>query len=158
MGGEATDKFTRNGVTLGHLGRDISFVSRVLRAWLLEHHAKVLATHDLAGGQVALLNLIAQNPGISQKQLADVVVLKKSALTKAINEMEAAALIERRKEGGDQRYNALYLSDTGTARVAALREDIEASQEHLMGALDPEERELFFSYLWRLIDSYEARS
>lgn len=156
MSNDPTDKIERNGVTLGYLGRDISFVTRVLRAWLLEDTAAFLKAHDLAAGQVALLNLIALNPGISQKQLADVVVLKKSALTKAINEMVAASLIERRKEEGDQRFNALYLSETGTARFTAMRKDMEASQERLMAALTPEERELFFSFLWRLIDSYQS--
>ena len=44
----------------------------------------------LPGGQVAVLNLIDLNPGLTQKQLAKIVVLKKSALTKVVNELENA--------------------------------------------------------------------
>ncbi|MGH1368454.1 MAG: MarR family winged helix-turn-helix transcriptional regulator [Maritimibacter sp.] len=138
-------------IDLGHLTTDISFVSRVLRARLLERNTGLFAAHNVAPGQVALLNLIALNPGVSQKQLSDVVVLKKSALTKAINEMESDGLIERRKTDGDKRYNALYLSEKGQSLAEALRRDMVASQEHHLAPLSAAERAQFFDMIWRLI-------
>lgn len=143
-------------VALGHLATDISFVSRVLRAHLLDQNANFFASHQVAGGQVALLNLIGINPGVSQKQLSDVVVLKKSALTKAINEMESEGLIERRKTDGDKRFNALFLSAKGQALTDQLKADMTAAQDRHLAPLSQSERDQFFDMIWRLINAYQA--
>lgn len=153
MSEEKSGKTDGSQVSLGHLATDISFVTRVLRAQLLEQTGDFFEKHGVASGQVALLNLIALNPGVSQKELAEAVVLKKSALTKAINELERNGLIERRKSGGDQRYNALHLSEQGLVRVAAMRTDMLGLQDTILGVLSDAERAQLFDMIWRVIRS-----
>lgn len=153
MSEEKPGKTDGSEVSLGHLATDISFVTRLLRAQLMEETSGFFEKHGVASGQVALINLIALNPGVSQKELAEAVVLKKSALTKAINELERSGLIERRKGGGDQRYNALHLSAAGEARVAAMKTDMLALQDKILGVLDPTERVQLFDMIWRVIRS-----
>ncbi|MBV0911946.1 MarR family winged helix-turn-helix transcriptional regulator [Anianabacter salinae] len=141
---------------LGHLAEDLSFVTRILRSEILERNASFFATHEVAGGEVAVLNLIGLNPGLTQKDLAKVVVLRKSALTKLVNEMERTGLIERRKEGADKRLNALYLTTEGAARLARMRPDMARLQEDLLAPLTSAERAMLFELLWRLIDNSGA--
>ena len=142
----------RDGPKLGHLAQDLSFVTRILRAEILVRNASFFAEHKLAGGEVAVLSLIALNPGLTQKDLSDAVVLRKSALTKLVNEMERTGLIERRKEGADKRLNALYLTPDGDALTARMRQDMARLQEWHLAPLSPGERALLFELLWRLID------
>lgn len=68
-------------LTLGPLARDLSFATRALRAHLRGHNVRVFEEHDVPQGGIALISLIGLNPGVSQKDLAGAVVLKKSALT-----------------------------------------------------------------------------
>lgn len=138
--------------TLGHLSNDISFVTRILRARLQSQNEDFYAEHQLAGGEVAVLNLIDLNPGMTQKELSSAVVLRKSALTKLVNELERTGLIERRKEDADKRLNALYLTADGSARVARMRPDMERLQEAFLSPLSPGERAMLFELLWRMID------
>ncbi len=145
-------KDTESAPNLGNLSQDISFVSRILRTRILEQNESFFVEHNAAGGQVAVLNLIDLNPGLTQKQLAKIVVLKKSALTKVVNELENAGLIERRKEGEDMRLNALYLTSEGAERVAEMRPAMARLQEELLAPLSPVERAMLFELLWRLID------
>ena len=142
----------QDGPRLGHLAEDLSFVTRILRAEILDRNASFFAEHKLAGGEVAVLSLIALNPGLTQKDLADAVVLRKSALTKLVNEMERTGLIERRKEGADKRLNALYLTRDGEALTARMRQDMTRLQDRHLAPLSPGERALLFELLWRLID------
>ena len=74
---------------LGHLKEDLSFVSRILRARIASSNESFFADHQVAGGEVAVLNLIGINPGLAQKELAQLVVLRKSALTKLVNPVVA---------------------------------------------------------------------
>ena len=141
---------------LGHLKEDLSFVSRILRARIASSNESFFADHQVAGGEVAVLNLIGINPGLAQKELAQLVVLRKSALTKLVNELEKSGLIERRKEGADKRLNALYLTDEGQARLTRLRPDMARLQAEILAPLSAAERAILFELLWRLIDETET--
>ena len=141
---------------LGYLSEDMSFVTRLLRSKILERNEAFFAAHAVASGEVAVLNLICINPGLTQKDLAKAVVLRKSALTKLVNELERSGLIERRKEGTDKRLNALYLTESGEQRVAKMRPDMANLQEEFLSPLSPGERAILFEMLWRLIDLDES--
>lgn len=142
---------TPTGATLGHLAHDISFVTRILRTRILALNEPFFTAHAVVGGEVAVLSLIDLNPGIAQKDLAQMVVLRKSALTKLVNQLERGGLIERRKEDADKRLNALHLTGEGRARLARMRPDIDRLQAELLAPLSPAERAMLFELLWRMI-------
>ncbi|WP_213544675.1 MarR family winged helix-turn-helix transcriptional regulator [Vannielia litorea] len=144
-------------LTLGPLARDLSFASRALRAHLRGHNSRVFEEHDVPSGGIALLSLIGLNPGVSQKDLAGAVVLKKSALTKLVNEMETTGLIERRKGAGDRRYNAVHLTTKGQRLFDAVMPDIIALQDQLLAPLSAQERKTYFDLTWRLIAHLEQQ-
>lgn len=147
------DRDDTTGITLGHLETDLSFATRVLRSRMQARNAGIFREHGLAGGEVALVCLIGQNPGLSQKALAEAVVLRKSALTKHVNDMETAGLIERRKVGGDLRLNTLWLTAKGEALYDGVRTDMIALQDDFLSPLSRGERAILFELLWRLTDA-----
>lgn len=141
-------------IRLGHLEHDISFVTRILRAHILDRNAALYETHGVAGGAVALLNFIGLNPGVFQKDISRFIVLKKPALTKLLNEMEQQGLIVRRKEGSDRRLTALHLTRRGEEIMARMQPDMAALQGRLLAALSPAEKAMLFELLWRLIGDF----
>lgn len=154
-----TDKEPKGAaLNLGHLAEDISFATRVLRTRVARENAHFFQDHDVASGEVAILSLIGLNPGASQKDLADAVVLKKSALTKVVNEMEKSGLIERRKGSGDKRFNTLHLTPVGEAKRETMRVEMAKLQNRLLSALSQTERKELFRMLWRLTDDPQSAS
>jgi len=151
------DKAPTGRVTLGPLAEDISFMSRVLRAQIRGETNAFLEKHQVRGGEIVVLNLINHNPGISQNDLAAAVVLKKSAVTQLVNQLEEAGLIERRKGAGDRRVNQLHLTQAGEARRAALLAPMQAQQERLLAPLDAAERARLFELMGRLVDHLAGR-
>jgi len=144
-------------VIYGQLASDLSFVTRALRASLNADIEEFYDTHQLPSGGIAILCLIGLNQGLSQKELGEAIVLKKSAMTKIVHEMEAEGLVERRKAQGDQRLNALYLTPDGKAYFDSLMADMRVQQDRFLAPLSPGERTLLFEMLWRLIDGLEGR-
>ena len=108
-------------IELGYLAGDISFMARVLFAHVRLANAEFHREWDTVSGTLSLLSLIGLNPGISQNDLASTVVMKKSAVTKLIGELEAKGLVIRDKPKSDRRFNALSLSLDGEARWMELR-------------------------------------
>ncbi|WBU57640.1 MarR family winged helix-turn-helix transcriptional regulator [Paracoccus sediminicola] len=143
-----------DGIELGFLARDLSFLSRVLRAHVRNLNADFYREHDPISGSVALLSLIGLNPGISQNDLAAAVVLKKSAVTKIVSRMESEGFVIRDKPKSDRRYNALRLSREGEMRWNDLRNEIRNQQETLLEPLGQRDRDKLFSLLGRLVTHY----
>ncbi|TKW65710.1 MAG: winged helix-turn-helix transcriptional regulator [Paracoccus denitrificans] len=143
-----------NRIELGYLSRDLSFISRVLHAHVRWAHADLDPDSETLGGRAALLGVIALNPGISQNDLATAVVLKKSAVTKFITEMEAEGLVIREKPKSDRRYNALRLSPAGQRRWNLQKSRMHDQQQTLLEPLNGRERDKLFQLLGKLIVNF----
>lgn len=147
-----TDKPPSRKVELGYLGTDLAFMSRVLRAHISQANADLYQQQKVEIGSVAILNLIGINPGISQNELASAVVVKKSAVTKIVSELEAQGLIERVKSNTDKRFNALHLTPAGAQKRDGMRIQMDAIEDTLMEPLTSIERDILFSMLGKIID------
>lgn len=144
-------------VELGPLARNLPFLSRVMRAYIRVENAEVYRHLDFQPGEIVLLNLVAINPGVAQQQLADAVVIKKSAVTMILKGLEARGLIERRKVSSDRRFNALALTADGEAAVERLRVEMEVQHAALTSCFSETERAELFAKLNRLNDHLLAR-
>lgn len=139
-------------VELGHLASDISYMTRALRAHIRMQNEAALADSGASSGQIAVLNLIQLNPGMSQNDLAAAVVVKKPAVTKLVSRLEDEGLIERVRQDGDRRFNALTLTPKGEAIMTDLRRRMKENTDRILSCLDPGEREIFLSMLGRVVD------
>ncbi|MDO5641654.1 MAG: MarR family transcriptional regulator [Paracoccus sp. (in: a-proteobacteria)] len=144
-------------INLGYLTRDIAFMSRVLRAHVRWATAAGTGSPASALPDIALLGVVGLNPGISQNDLAATMVMKKSAVTKLVAEMEAAGLIRREKPKTDRRYNALRLTPEGMARWNLSKDLIAAQQDALLAPLTTRERARLFELLGRLVVHHADR-
>lgn len=145
-----SDEVQQDRVILGPLRENLPFLTRALRAYIRAENAEFFGDLATEHGEIAVLSVIALNPGISQNDLAATLVFKKSAITKLVKELEARGLIERAKAAADKRFNALQLTAEGQARYEKISERVTAQHAAIFETFSDRERRQFFDLLNRL--------
>ena len=144
-------------VKAGRMRHDLPFLTRSLRFLMMPQGDALRDELDLKPGEITVLGLVAENPGISQNDLASTLVIKKSAVTKVVQGLEATGLIERRRSTSDRRSNELRLTDAGTRKVEQFRAMSVQLHDTWFAGIPAAERERFFSVLFRLVAGLSAR-
>lgn len=118
--------------------------SRLHRQLLLRSAATVGA-HP---GQAMILRILGTRDGLSQRELADLLLLGKPTVTTMLQRLERAGLVEREPDPDDQRVTRVRLSAEGRRLDARLRDTVVATMARVLDPLDPADRE----ELARLLD------
>jgi MarR family transcriptional regulator, organic hydroperoxide resistance regulator len=74
--------------------------------------------HGLAATEWRVLAALNERDGVAMTELADIVLFKQPTLTKAIDRMERAQLVERRTPSEDRRRTLVHLTERGR-RISA---------------------------------------
>jgi MarR family transcriptional regulator, lower aerobic nicotinate degradation pathway regulator len=98
----------------------------------------------------ALMNAVALADGPSQQELGAALGLDPSGLIAAIDELEAAGLVERRRARDDRRRHALFLTRAGRAKLARAREASRKRARELIAPLSDAEAETLHDLLQRI--------
>jgi DNA-binding MarR family transcriptional regulator len=112
--------------------------------------AERIAALDLTPPQAGFLRLVATEPGSSQQAIAGRLGMAPSRLVRIVDDMEQRGLIERRRDPGDRRNHALYLTADGGRLMGRLAAAAAAHDDALCAALAPEEREQLKELLGRI--------
>ena len=88
----------------------------------------------------ALIELVKAR-GIAQGELASLLGLEKSTVSRLAAGLERKGWIRRGRDEGNQRYVRLYLTADGGAVAARLWNAWQSRQARILGALTPEERD-----------------
>ena len=136
---------------------------RELRAWrgLLEAHtvlagaldAQLQAEHGLSLSQYEVLKVVGDAPGeqLRMAEVADQVLLSRSGLTRLVDRLVCAGLLERRSCPSDARGALAHLTPAGRERLdAARRTHLDGVRRLFLSQLDPEEQERL-GELWQRV-------
>lgn len=137
-------------IDLGPLSTDLLFMVRTLQSMLRPDGQVIRHALDTESGMIGLLSIIWIQPGISQNELASVVALKKSAVTKLVTQMEDRGLITRTKSPEDRRINNLTLTASGEALIAKGRQLAEDLNARLFKDIAPADQATFFAVMGQL--------
>jgi DNA-binding MarR family transcriptional regulator len=96
------------------------------------------------------MNAVDVADGPSQQQLGAALGLDPSGLISAIDELEAAGLVERRRARDDRRRHALFLTRAGRARLATAREASRKRAQALIAPLSDAEAQTLHDLLQRI--------
>lgn len=110
-----------------------------------------LADFAITPGQLGLLLLIENNPGISQTALAQAVGIERSTLGEFIDRFEGRKLVERRGSIVDRRSHSLHLTAEGVAFVEAVMPAVEAHEESMLAVLSPADRATLMRLLAEIV-------
>jgi len=123
------------GILSGSIGPRV----RLLRNHLNARSIHVSEPFGLPTGSLTVMALIAQNPGSSQKQLADKAGITGPGLVTVVDELEKVGLVTRERSTTDRRRNMLVLTDDGQKKMRSLFAVVDEIEAPIREALGPEE-------------------
>ena len=96
------------------------FISAIYR------HSQILISARLqpfriGSGQYIFLLTIAEQEGISQKDLSQQLAIDKTTTAKAVGKLEKLGYVTRKSSPQDHRFNELYLTDLGKSVVPKVK-------------------------------------
>lgn len=115
-------------------------------------HLQIIINHDLnpfglGSGQYVFLGTLAQNEGISQKELSAMIKIDKTTTAKALKKLEAEGYIYRQQDQEDKRYNRLYLTQKGKDFLPVMREKLAKTTEILTRNMSDDQKDLAYELL-----------
>jgi DNA-binding MarR family transcriptional regulator len=105
---------------------------------------------------MGVLDVVARMQPVSQREISDHLGLDASDVVGVLDILEAAAMVERRRDPQDRRRHAVVLTEAGekaARRFAALRAEVE---DRVLADLDPDERRLLVDLLHRATSRVRA--
>ncbi|MBB3309525.1 DNA-binding MarR family transcriptional regulator [Rhizobium sp. BK196] len=129
-----------NNPTLGFLLHD---VARLLRK-RFEQRAKDLG---LTRSQWQTLAYLANNEGIHQSGLAEILEIEPITLVRILDKLAERGLIERRQHPTDRRIWLLYMREAAHPILAEMRKIGDVTRGEALESIAPEQREQLFHIL-----------
>ena len=125
------------------------------RLWRASHTrtAEALNSIGLTPALFAILNVLGAREGAIQQQLSSDMAIDPSAMVKLINELESAALAERRRRPGDRRAWEVTLTPKGRRALERARRLVMQVQDEVLGGLTDAERRQLLTLLRRALAS-----
>jgi len=121
-------------------------VSRLLRRVFDERARSIGVTRP----QWRVLTVLAREEGINQGMLADRLEVEPITLSRMVDRMQDAGLLERRADPDDRRAWKLYLSDNATPLIAELRALGEILSDEALEGVSAAERDTLADLLGRV--------
>ncbi|WP_157265636.1 MarR family winged helix-turn-helix transcriptional regulator [Paenibacillus sp. FJAT-27812] len=106
-----------------------------------------LAPYRIGSGQYIFLMAIASQQPITQKALSEKLLIDKTTTAKAIAKLEAEGYVRREVDPADNRYQLLYLTESGRDVVPKVQEALDRVKSRTRKGIADEEYDLLISSL-----------
>ena len=87
-------------------------------------------------GQPEMLYYVKQNPGCSQRQMAEDAGVTAASIAASFKRMENAGLIRRRADTADMRCNRVYITQKGEEELERCQQVMQALNRDMLKGLD----------------------
>jgi DNA-binding MarR family transcriptional regulator len=132
-------------VSLGELERSAGFVMRIAQLTAFENFFEELGRTEIRISEFTVLIAIAENPGIRQGVIADVLKIKWSNMTKVVRALEDRGLVERHVPPNDRRSVVLRVTDKGREQIERSAGAMYSSDRRALSMLDDAEHAQFLA-------------
>lgn len=139
-------------VEIAELGESLGFLLRIAQLRAFEAFFDELSALGLRPGEFTALWLVLRNPGMKQGAIARSLCIKPAHMTKLVDRLVTAGLMERVASPEDRRAVHLSLTPEGETFAAARKDDFLALHQAERGNLSEAE----FSDLTRLLKKYSG--
>ena len=154
---ESHDAPGDTNVDLSILKNTVGYMVRIVQLQVFQAFYEEFRERGLTTGIYSALVAIDANPGIKQGTLGNAMVVKRSNMTKLINHMVLADLVERRISVADKRAMDLYLTAHGRRTLADVQHDALAHDRAVTANLSAQERRAFLNILNKLSTDLSRR-
>lgn len=107
-------------------------------------------------GQGRILALLAENDGLSQKDLADRFRIRPASLSELLDKLERSGIVERRQNEEDRRSSHVFLTEEGRKSALESAERHHDRASTLFVTFSQEEQSQLSSLLTKLMDRLET--
>ncbi|MCA4132454.1 MarR family winged helix-turn-helix transcriptional regulator [Arthrobacter sp. M4] len=118
------------------------------------HAVELFATQTRALGvtpsEAGVIRIIGRSPGISQRELAELLGSVQSRVVALIDRLEGAGLVTRTRSAADRRVQELRLTPSGNDVLGSLRHAAEAQEAAIVDGLTREQTEELLALLSKL--------
>ena len=112
-----------------------------------------LKPYGIGSGQYIFFLTIHENPGISQKELTELIKIDKATTAKALKKLEDQGYIYRITDKEDKRYNKLYVTEAGKEFEPKLIEILDSITNIITDGISNEQYEDVIKSLKIILDN-----
>jgi DNA-binding MarR family transcriptional regulator len=109
-----------------------------------------IRVRELSHEQAFVLGYLVQNPGVIQRDIAQVSRTSAASASSLLQGLERRGLVERRTEGGNERSKRVYATATGSELIAGFDTAMGATEDTLLAPLDQAERAALHTLLVKI--------
>jgi DNA-binding MarR family transcriptional regulator len=128
----------------------VAFLLSQVGAHVAGTFAERIAPFGLKPYHAGILNILAQQSGLTQQGLAELLGVFPSRLVALLDDLATLELIERRATPTDRRTYALHLTEAGHEMCVRIGQLAEQMQDDICSALDAKERSTLADLLTRI--------
>jgi DNA-binding MarR family transcriptional regulator len=137
------------------LPENIGFQIRIVQMRVFREFYRVFEGSGVTPGMHTVLAIIRDNPGMRQRTLAELLMVREPNMTRMIQGLQASGLIAREVDKTDRRAFHLVLTDKGRQLMAGVQDRIDSLEAKLLGGLDAQEQRDLKTYLDRILDQID---
>jgi DNA-binding MarR family transcriptional regulator len=138
------------------LPENIGFHIRIVQMRVFREFYRTFEGSGVTPGMHTVLAIIRDNPGIRQRTLAELLMVREPNMTRMIQGLQGADLIAREVDKTDRRAFHLILTDKGRALMDGVQARMDSFEEKLLGGMDSKERKALRDYLERILDAIDG--
>lgn len=117
-----------------------------------------IKNYGITGQQWRLLAVVQRCPGITQASAAEILEAQPITLTRMVDKLAEAGLIERHPAENDRRANALQLTEKAAPLIEVMRNEVHTLQEEVLEGFSTEDRATFTALAARFRTTLSQRS
>jgi len=114
------------------------------------HFSTRISRHGITLGVWPVLRALAEEPGLTQRELALRTDMKGPTIVDLVAQLEVKKLVRRVRSAEDRRKASLFLTDGGRAVFEAVLPDIAAVHRRAVAGMDKSEQQVLKALLQRL--------
>jgi MarR family transcriptional regulator for hemolysin len=121
--------------------RSVGFLMHEVARLLRAEFTRRIEHLGLTQAQWQTLGHLARNQGLKQAQLAEILEIRPITLTRLIDRLQEAGLVERRPDPDDRRAQRLFLTTKAQPLIEKMWGEAARVREKAMAGLPPQKRE-----------------
>lgn len=143
-------------IDLGEINKYLGFHMKRADAAVFQLFSNLAPRGHIVRGEVAILMLAKENPGLSQDAVRRATGLDKSTISLAIGKLQKRKLI-RRRGTDDKRVRQIFLTATGRTFLRSMLPVIDRHEREIAARLSERERRDLIRLLVRVFDAASRR-
>jgi DNA-binding MarR family transcriptional regulator len=128
----------------------LGFQIRMAQATLYRDFAAAMGELNLTQRQMAVLEIVADSPGISQVDIAAQLLTDRATMMAIVDRLQDRDLLERRRSTEDRRRQEIFLTPTGLTLLSTARNIIAQHEKRFTDRFTAEELEVLLDALRRI--------